>query len=57
VAAPLAEQVRGGAAHDEVDLELDMPVRARADLPGRMPDHAPVAAAAEAQIVEHRKER
>ena len=56
-AATFAQQVRGGAPNNEVELDLGMPVRARSYISGHMPNQAPVKAGPDAQVLDHHKKR
>ena len=55
--APVAEQVGGGAADDEVDLELDMAMGARSNVADPVPHHASIEASPNSEVVDHRKKR
>jgi hypothetical protein len=55
--APVADQVGGGAADDEVDLELGMAMGAGSNVADPVPNHASIAASPNAEIVDHRKKR
>ena len=55
--APVAEQVGGGAAHDEVDLELGMAVGAGSNVADPVPYHASIEASPNSKVVDHRKKR
>ena len=55
--APVAEQVRGGAANDEVDLELGMAMRPGSNVADPVPDHASIEASPNSEVVDHRKKR
>ena len=55
--ATLAKQVARATAHDEVDLDLGVPMSTRAHLSGDVPDHPPVETVPKREIVEHHKKR
>ena len=55
--APVAEQVGGGAADDEVDLELGMAMGAGSNVADRVPNHASIEAGPDSEVVDHRKKR
>ena len=55
--APVAEQVGGGAADDEVDLELGVAMRAGANVANPVPNHASIQASPNSEVVDHRKKR
>ena len=55
--APVAEQVGGGAADHEVDLQLGMAMGAGSDVADPMPHHAPIQASLNSEVVDHRKKR
>ena len=55
--APVAEQVGGGAADDEVDLELGMAMGAGSDVADPVPNHASIEASPNSEVVDHRKKR
>ncbi|GLZ29573.1 hypothetical protein Lesp02_17630 [Lentzea sp. NBRC 105346] len=50
----VAEQVRGRAVDDEVDLELDVPMPPHPDV-APVPHHQPVESGGQSQVFEHRK--
>jgi len=55
--APVAEQVGGGAANDEVDLELGMAMGAWSNVADSVPYHASIEASPNSEVVDHRKKR
>ena len=55
--APVAEQVGGGAADDEVDLELGMAMGAGSNVADPVPHHASIEASPNSEVVDHRKKR
>ena len=55
--APVAEQVGGGAADDEVDLKLGMAMGAGSNVADSVPDHASIEASPNSEVVDHRKKR
>ena len=54
--ATVAQQVGGGAADDEVELELGM-ARAGSHVADRVPNHASIQASPNSEVVDHRKKR
>ena len=55
--APVAQQVGGVAADDEVELELGVAMGAGSDVADRVPNHASVQACPNSEIIDHRKKR
>ena len=55
--APVAEQVGGGAADDEVELELGMAMGAGPNVADGVPNHASIQAGPNSEVVDHRKKR
>ena len=55
--APITEQVGGGAADDEVDLELGMAMGAWPNVADSVPYHPSIEASPDSKIVNHRKKR
>jgi hypothetical protein len=55
--APVAEQVGGGAADDEVDLELGMAMGAGSNVANFVPYHASIEAGPDSEVVDHHKKR
>jgi len=55
--APVAEQVRGPAADDEVDLQLGMAMGLGSNVTGPVPRHASVKANPNPDIINHRNKR
>jgi hypothetical protein len=53
--APVAEQVAGGAAEDEVDLEFGVAVGAGWNVADPVPCHPSVEASPNCEVVDHRK--
>jgi hypothetical protein len=53
--ATFAQQIGGRAAHDQVDLELGVPVGARAQVTCRVSNHPSVDAGPKAEVLDHRK--
>jgi len=55
--ATFAQQIGGGASHDQVDLQLRVTVSAGAQVTGRVSNHPSVDAGPEAEVLGHRKKR
>jgi hypothetical protein len=55
--ATVAQQVGGGAADDEVELELGMAMGAGSHVADRVPNHASIQASPNSEVVDHRKKR
>ena len=55
--ATVAEQVGGGAADDEVELQLGMAMGAGSHVAGRVANHASIEARPDPEVVDHRKKR
>ena len=55
--AAVAEQVRGRAADDEVDLELGVPMGAGSNVADPVPHDAAIEANPNSEVVDHRKKR
>ena len=55
--APVAEQVGGGAADDEVDLELGMAMGAGSHVADPVANHAAIESGPDSEVVDHRKKR
>src|SRR6266516_583240 len=53
----VAEQVGGGAAHDEVDLEFGMAMGAGASVPGGMPNNPSFKSSLKPEFLDHDKKR
>jgi len=55
--APLAQQVGGSAAEDQVDLEFGMAMGAGSNLAGPVPHDASMESSADSEVIDHRKKR
>ena len=55
--APVAEQVGGRAADDEIELELGMAMRAGPTVVDGVPNHASIEAGSNSEVIDHRKKR
>ena len=53
--APVAEKVGGGAADDQVDLELGVAMGAGPHVAGAVPNDASIQTSPDSEIVDHRK--
>jgi hypothetical protein len=53
----LAQEIRGPAPHDQVDLQLGMAVGAGAQVAVRVSNHPSIDASPKAQILDHRNKR
>jgi hypothetical protein len=55
--ATVAEQVGGGSAHGQVDLEFGMAMEARSCVPGGMSNDAPIKSSPKPELLDHDKKR
>lgn len=55
--ATFAEQVGGGATHDEVDLDLGMTMDVRSSVAGRVSNRPPIQTGPYLEFLDHRKKR